>query len=477
MTRTGKILTFGGGFLGLLVLLGIVGNALGWFGGSEKGEAVEMATVETRTITQTVTASGRIEPQTEVKISPDVSGEIIELTVKEGDEVTAGQVLARIKPDLYAAQIDQLQAGVSQSQAGVGQAQASVGQAEAGVASAQANLERATRDFERVQQLFDRGLVARSEFETAQSALRAQQAAVNQSQAALSQSRAGVTSAQYGVTGSRARLGEVQRQLARTTLTAPMTGTVSQLNVELGERVVGTSQMAGTEIMRIARLEEMELVVDVNENDIVNVTVGDSAKVEIDAYPDRPLPGVVAEIAQSSRSGQATLGGGAGQQVTNFQVRVRVATAGSAAQGGALNPEIPTPNAAPVRLRPGMSGTVDIFTRTARNTPAIPLAAVTVRDMNKVREDSLRGKPGHRPAADRPVASGTPRAEVLRKVVFVAVNGKVQIREVETGIDDRTYVQITRGLRPGETVVSGPYSVVSRTLRPGQAVRAQRSTQ
>ncbi|HYE59093.1 MAG TPA: efflux RND transporter periplasmic adaptor subunit [Rhodothermales bacterium] len=476
MTRTGKVLTISGGLVGLLILVGILGNVLGWFGGGESGEPVEMARAERRTLVQTVTASGRIEPETEVKLSPDVSGEIIELTVKEGDQVVAGQVLARIKPDLYASQIDQLAAGVSQSVAGVSQSQAAVNQAEAGVASAQATFERAQREFERVQQLFDRGLVARAEFETSQAQLRAQQAAVNQAQAALSQARAGVEASRYSVSGARARLGEAQNQLSRTTIVAPMTGTVSQLNVELGERVVGTSQMAGTEILRIARLETMELVVDVNENDIVNVAVGDSAKVEVDAYPDRPLPGVVTEIAQSSRAGGAALGGQGGQQVTNFQVRVRVATgAGSAAQGGAANPEIPAPPPQGVHLRPGMSGTVDIFTRTARNAVAIPLSAVTVRDLNKVREDSLRAA-GRSTAPDRPVAAGAPREENLRKVVFVVRDGKVSMRQVETGIDDRTYVEIVRGLQPGETVVSGPYSAVSRTLQPGQAVRQMPNT-
>jgi HlyD family secretion protein len=475
MTRTGKVLTISGGALGLVIFIGILGNVLGWFGGGESGEPVEMAKAERRTIVQTVTASGRIEPETEVKLSPDVSGEIIELTVKEGDQVMAGQVLARIKPDLYASQIDQLAAGVSQSVAGVSQSQAAVSQAEAGVASAQANLERTQREFERMQQLHERGLVARSEYETAQAQLRAQQAAVSQAQASLSQARAGVQASRYSVSGARARLGEAQNQLSRTTIVAPMSGTVSQLNVELGERVVGTSQMAGTEILRIAQLEAMELVVDVNENDIVNVAVGDSAKVEVDAYPDRPLPGVVTEIAQSSRAAGGALGGQTGQQVTNFQVRVRVTTGGgSAAQGGAANPEVPAPPPQGVRLRPGMSGTVDIYTQTARNAVAIPLSAVTVRDLNKVREDSLRGA-GARTEPERPVSAGAPRPERLRKVVFVVRDGKTVLREVETGIDDRTYVQITRGLQPGETVVSGPYSAVSRALRPGQAVREERN--
>lgn len=458
-TRTSgkRILIILGVLVGLLILVGVAGNALGWFGGEERGETVESAVAGRRTITQVVTASGRVEPETEVKISPDVSGEVILLTVKEGDAVTAGQVLARIRPDVYAAQAEQLEASVQQSQAGVEQGAA-------GVTSAREGVARAERELDRVRNLQARGLTATAELETAQSAVRAQQAALAQAVANASQSRFGVTSAQ-------ARLREAREQLGKTTITAPMSGTVSQLNIEAGERVVGTSQMAGTELMRIARLESMELVVDVNENDVVNITLGDTARVEVDAYPDRPLRGVVTEIAQSARVGAQATGS---QQVTNFQVRVRVEgnAAARTTAGGALAPEVQPPQMGETRLRPGMSGTVDIYTQTVREAVAIPIAAVTVRDLNKVRLDTLEGSEGRK---QRRLAAGAPQPEELRKIVFVIRGGKARMVEVDTGIDDRTYVEVRRGLRPGDEIVTGPYSLVSRTLLPGKPVQTERA--
>ncbi len=475
MTRsTKRLLIFG--LIGLVLLVAVVVALGALFGGDGPSTSVETAAAQTRTITQVVTASGRIEPATEVTISPDVSGEIVELTVKEGDDVVAGQVLARIRPDLYAAQIDQLSAGVQQSEAGVGQASAGVAQAEANVAQAEAGLARAEQDFARIRQLFERGLVARSEYETAQVAVRTQTAGVRAAQAAVASSRAGVGQARYGVTGARARLAEVQNQISRTTVTAPMSGTVSMLDVELGERVVGTSQMAGTPMMRIARLEAMELVVDVNENDVVNVSVGDTARIEVDAFTDRPLHGIVTEIAQSARgAGGAVLTGAT--SVTTFQVRVRVETsAASASVGGALSPEVSARPDPSVRLRPGMNGTVDIFTRSVRGVAAVPLSAVTVRDLNAVRRDtSSAGRRRSRRSASSTsggtAAVGTPEVEDIKKVVFVVRDGKAQMVTVETGLDDRTWIEIRRGLRTGDIVVTGPYGTVSRTLAPGERVR------
>lgn len=465
--------------IGLVLLVAAMFLISKLLGGGGPTTEVETATAETRTITQVVTASGRVEPATEVTISPDVSGEIIELAVEEGDEVVAGQVLARIKPDLYASQIDQLTAGVSQAEAGVGQAAAGVAQAEANVAQAQAALAQAQQTFERVDQLYQRGLVARAEHEQAQAAVRTQTAALRAAQATVGQARSGVGSARSGVTGARARLGEAQKQLGRTTLVAPMSGTVSMLAVKPGERVVGTSQMAGTPMMRIARLDAMEIVVDVNENDVVNIEVGDSAKVEVDAYTDRPLKGVVTQIAQSARgAGAAGVGAVAAAttgSVTTFQVRIRVETsATSASVGGGLSPEVaarPTPS---VQLRPGMNGTVDIYTRSVRGVAAIPLGAVTVRDVNAVRRDTAKASRATA-RGTTPANAGTPQAEDLRKVVFVVRDGVTQMVPVETGLDDRTWVEIRRGLRAGDVVVTGPYSTVSRSLLPG--VRVRRATE
>lgn len=470
MTRSRKRLVLIAS-IGLVVLVALMALVSKLLGGGKPTTEVETATAETRTITQVVTASGRVEPATEVTISPDVSGEIIELAVEEGDDVVAGQVLARIEPDLYASQIDQLAAGVTQAEAGVGQASAGVSQAEANAAQAEAALAQAQQTFQRVEQLYERGLVARAEYDQAQAAVRTQTAALRAAQAAIGAARSGVGSARSGVTGARARLGEARQQLGRTTLVAPMSGTVSMLAVKPGERVVGTSQMAGTPMMRIARLDAMEIVVDVNENDVVNIGVGDSAKVEVDAFTDRPLKGVVTRIAQSARgagaSGVATAGGAS---VTTFEVRIRVETgATSASVGGALSPEVaarPTPS---VQLRPGMNGTVDIYTRSVRGVAAVPLGAVTVRDLNAVRRDTAKAT--RRGAGAPPPNAGTPQAEDLRKVVFVVRDGVTQMVTVETGLDDRTWVEIRRGIRAGDVVVTGPYGTVSRTLLPGVNVR------
>src|SRR5690625_4502158 len=289
-SATRRILFIIGGLIVLLVILGVVGSAAGWFGG-ERAYAVETATAVVRPVTQTVTASGRVQPETEVKISPDVSGEIIELPVREGDRVSQGQLLARIQPDFYAAQVEQAQANVSQSRANMAQRRADLISAEL--------------EFNRQRELFERNVISQSDLERAESQYEV--------------AKAGLEAAEYAVESAEARLREGREQLGKTAIYAPMNGTVSQLNVEMGERVVGTSQMAGTEMMRIARLDQMELEVDVNENDVVNVSLGDSARISVDAYPDRTFRGVVTEIANSAR----VTGAGSQEQVTNFPVKVR----------------------------------------------------------------------------------------------------------------------------------------------------------
>ncbi len=420
-----------GGLALVLVLVVVVGSA---FKGGPRGIEVEVWTADQRAITQVVTASGRIQPETEVIISPEISGEIIELRVREGDPVRAGDVLVRIKADVYQAQVEQLRAGTLQSQASLSQARA--------------NLASARQDFDRKKELFDRGVIAAAEFEAAQSQLEVAQAQLE--------------GAQFAVRSAEARLREAGEQLGKTTIVAPMSGTVSQLNVELGERVVGTSQMQGTEIMRIAQLEAMELEVDVNENDIVNVSVGDSAAIEIDAYPDRRFQGAVTEIASSARLNAA----GGADQVTNFKVKVRVldTAPSSASQSGVVSPEVPSGPQPSVRLRPGMSGTVDVYTQTVSGAVAIPIAAVTVRDFNKVRADTTK---------DEEALAAIPTTEDLRKVVFLYEDDKAQMVEVETGIANDTHIEVLRGVSAGAQVIAGPYSAVSRTLAPGEVVRRE----
>jgi HlyD family secretion protein len=426
-SATKKVLLLVGSLTGLLVLVLIVGSATGAFGSRDRSSSVEVSGVDVRDITQVVTASGRIQPEQEVKISPDVSGEIIELRVREGHTVRQGELLARIRPDFYVSQVEQADAGVSQ--------------ARASLAQRRADLMKAELDLKRQEELFTRNaisesevLAARTTFEVAKSALE---------------------SADFGVQSAEARLREARENLGKTSIFSPMTGTVSRLNVELGERVVGTSQMAGTEMMTIARLEQMELEVDVNENDVVNVSVGDTARVMVDAYPSRRFRGVVTEIANSARvSGQGTQ-----EQVTNFPVKIRILEAHNLTDAGSsATAEAPS-------FRPGMSGRVDIFTRTVHEAVVVPIQAVTVRDINRVRRADDQGARALGTLAD---ASAR---EDLRRVVFVVIDGKAEMFEVETGIADDTHIQIVSGLDGGEEVVTGPFRVVSRELAPGTGVR------
>ncbi|SHK32571.1 efflux RND transporter periplasmic adaptor subunit [Rhodothermus profundi] len=423
--------------LGLLVVIGVGGRALGLFK-QETGIEVEVAKATRRTITQVVTASGRVQPEVEVTISPDVSGEIVELLVREGDRVERGQLLARIRPDFYEAQVQQAEAGVAQARATLKQREA--------------DLIRAEAEFKRQQALYEKQAISASDFEAARTQYEVAKAALE--------------AARYAVESAEARLREAREQLAKTMIYAPMSGIVSKLDVELGERVVGTSQMAGTEMMRIARLDQMELEVEVNENDVVNVSVGDTATIHIDAYPERTFRGVVTEIANSARIANM----GTQEQVTNFPVKVRILGTVALPEAGpsvvARAEEVPAPAELLPPLRPGMSGTVDIYTKTVFNAVAVPIQAVTVRDFNRVRPE---GETAPADTASNPLAL----QEDLRKVVFIVEDGKARMVEVQTGISDDTHIEIVSGLQGGETVIIGPYRAVSQTLRPGMPVRIQ----
>jgi HlyD family secretion protein len=442
-SATRRILTILGIVVAVLVLLGVVGSMTGMFGGGDEGLSVETAEAERRTITQVVTAFGRAQPEVEVTISPDVPGEIIELPVKEGDPVTQGQLLARIKPDAYIAQKEQAEANLKQTRASLEQRRADMLQAE--------------RTFKRQQQLYEREVISESNLEDARTQYEVAQANLD--------------AAQYQVENAEARLEEAQKQLNKTSIYAPMDGTISMLGVEAGERVVGTSQMAGTEMMRIARLDQMELEVDVNENDVVNVALDDTAAIEIDAYPDRSFRGSVTEIANSARvEGQGTQ-----EQVTNFPVKVRVQdphnlsfrTGEGGGQVASQPEEVPTPPSDTPVLRPGMSGTVDIFTQTVSDVVAVPIQAVTVRDFNRARENQARTSDNE---SDARAAN-----EDLRKVVFVVEADTARMQEVTTGISDDTHIEVRSGLSGGEQVVIGPYRAVSQTLSPGTKVRVDES--
>ena len=295
---------------------------------------------------------------------------------------------------------------------------------------------------------------ARGAFEVARAGEASARQAVSGAEARVGSARQRVQSARTQVEGARAGARQAGQQLAQTAIYAPISGTVSQLNVELGERVVGTAQMSGTELMRIARLDAMTMEIDVNENDVINVAMGDSASVEVDAFPNRALGGSVVEIANSARVQNA----GTAQAITNFPVVVRLAVGGDEGSGATsasgARPVRERGAAAPL-LRPGMSGTVDIYTRSVPNAVVVPIQAVTVRDVNEI-ERERRREAQSRDEDDALDPDDVPEEEDLRRVVFVVADGEAEMREVTTGITDDTHIEITSGLTGGDVVVTGP---------------------
>jgi len=386
----------------LLIIFAIVGKKAGWFG---KAVTVKVAVenAELRTIIETITANGKIQPEKEVKITPDVSGEIVELTVKEGDQVVKGQLLLRIKPDVYISQKDRSLAAISSARARLAQAEAQFIQAEL--------------SFNRTKQLYDEQTISKSEFE--------------QAEASYSVAKAEVDAAKYSVISTEASLKEANENLVKTSIYAPMSGTVSMLLVELGERVAGTGMMAGTELLRVADLSRMEAQVEVNENDIPRVDLGDTATIEVDAYVDYKFRGIVTEIANSAKTT-----GVSADQVTNFDVKILVLPESykELADKGNANP-----------LRPGMSATVDIRTETKQGIISVPIQSVTTRtDTTKVTQ--------------------TVSDEEIRTLVFITDGERALAKDVKTGIQDNSYIEIISGVSAGDRVISAPFSAISKKL-------------
>lgn len=423
----------------LLISAGVLARTMGWLE-SEVGLQVEATETERRTITQLVSSSGILRPEVEVILTPDVSGEIIELTIKEGDFVNQGDLLLRIRPDLYQARIDETQAILLNSKAREQQARA--------------GMLRSRLNFEKQKELYERNLIHEMEYVTAETQYEADYA--------------NYQAAQFSVQSTEAQLRRAQEELRQTVILAPMTGTISKLNVERGERVVGSVQMAGTEILRIARMEQMEVEVRVNENDIVKVAVGDTARVLVDAYPGRNIQGIVTEIANSAiRRGEGTT-----EQVSEYVVKIRVLTEHNLAERASnlrrqASEEVSLEARAPY-LKPGMSAAVDIETQTVVNVVAVPIQAVTVRDFALLKKQSESADSvGTELVADVP---GVKR-EDIRRVVFIIADGKAEMVEVETGINDDQFIQILRGLDENVQIVTGSYRILSRQLKDGDAVR------
>ncbi|RAJ03894.1 HlyD family secretion protein [Chitinophaga skermanii] len=440
------------------LIIGIVVLALVVFMVAKpKDDSIKVGTdkVEKKDIIEVVSVIGKIYPEIEVKVSPDVSGEIVELLVQEGDSVSKGQLLARIYSDIYGSLRDKAAASVSQSQAQLANVSASIH-------SFKAKLDQAKAAYDRNKSLFDQKVISRSEFETAESAYRAAVADYNAAQEQINSNK-------YAVQSAQANLTEANKNLGRATINAPMGGIVSLLAVKKGERVVGTGQMAGTEMLRIADMNVMEVQVDVGENDIPKIKYGDTALIEVDAYTDRKFKGIVTQIASSSKglaSSAASTTTSSADQVTNYIVHVRVL---ASSYKDLLDPK--NPRAFP--LRPGMSANVDIQTRREYGVMAVPINAVTKRNL----ADSISTVKGKEtPKAETKAANNNNDDENKPKneeklVVFIIQNGVAKAVEVSAGIQDDKYIQITKGLTLGQEVVSAPYTAISRTLKSGSKVK------
>ncbi|HIN39844.1 MAG TPA: efflux RND transporter periplasmic adaptor subunit [Flavobacteriales bacterium] len=430
MNKTFKILVI---IVVALIILAIVGKKLEWFGKSDMIQVItEM--VERRQIIETVAANGKIQPEVEVKISPDVSGEITDLLVKEGDKVQKGDLLAKVNPDIYLSNVDRVTA--------------SLNTAKANLANSKARFIEAEATFKRNKKLWEEGVISDAEFEGIS--------------ANLDVAEQTMIASQYNIESANASLKEARDNLSKTMIYAPVTGIVYMLAIEKGERVVGTSQMAGTEMMRLANLNEMEVSVEVNENDIVRVNKGDTTEIEVDAYLDREFMGIVTEVANS-----ANTEGVGSDQVTNFTVKIRILQDSYEDLIDSVNPGI-------LPFRPGMSATVEIRTEIADYVYAVPIQAVTIRedtaavpDETKKKEKSAETDGDSGATQD---ASKSKKAGKKEECVFVYKDGKSSLYWVEIGIQDNDFMEIKKGLGDSLNIIIGPYSAISKKLKDGARV-------
>lgn len=415
-----------GGALVLIIAL-IALNKGGVIGNKDEGKEVETSKVVASTIVETVSATGKIQPEIEVKISPEVSGEIILLNVKEGQVVKKGELLVKINPDLYTSSYNRSISNLSGTKAGLTQSEASFKEAKA--------------NYDRNKTLYDKGVISRSDWDKAI--------------ASFEVAKATKQTSYYNVQSASASVNEAKDNLGRTTIYSPADGTISVLNVELGERVLGTQQMAGTELLRVANLNNMEVEVDVNENDIVKIKIGDEANVEVDAYLKKKFKGIVTSISNSASSTLTS------DQVTNFKVKVRILKESyqDLLEG---KPTAYSP------FRPGMTATVDIITTSKSNVLAVPISSVVVKsDTTAVKDIKVDG-----PSDDKKAA---PKSDKKFECVFVKVGDKAKIRVIKTGIQDDTNIEVLSGLKPGDVVITGPYTTVSKELNSGDKVKLKKA--
>tara|TARA_R110002073_G_scaffold69982_4_gene173323 strand:- start:1811 stop:3103 length:1293 start_codon:yes stop_codon:yes gene_type:complete len=402
----------------LIVLIG--GKKAGWFGKNGNFKQIEVTNISLIDIVETVAATGKIQPEVEIKLSSEVSGEIIKLPIIEGQQVKKGDLLVSINPDLVQAQVNQSQASLQNIKAQLTQAEA--------------NLNNLKLNFERNKSLYEKGVISKSEWERTFTDYEV--------------AKANVKSAYYNVQSAESSVKQSRDNLARTSIFAPRDGTISKLSVELGERVVGTAQMAGTEIVRVANLNNMEVEVDVNETDIVKVNVGDSTIVEVDAYLKREFKGIVTEIANTAENTLSV------DQVTNFKVKVRILPE-SYKDLSADKPENSSP------FRPGMTATVDIITNKKENIIGVPISAIVIKtDTSSAKKKKI---------VKETISSKTEKFEC----VFVKIGDVAKLRVITTGIQDDSNIEITSGLKEGDEVITGPYNTVTKILKSGDQVESK----
>ena len=425
------------GLLGVIVVLllfAFIGKSKGWIGKPDALE-VEIADVFRTDIIEKVSASGTIQPETEVKISPDVPGEIIELHVAEGDSVIEGELMIKIRPDNFVTSLERAKAALNQQRANLANAKARL-------ASAEAQFIRTELEYNRNQQLKDENVISEADFELAEANYKI-------AKSDLESARKNVEAAEYVVTSSLASVQEAEENLRLTSVRAPVNGIVSKLSVEQGERVVGTQQMAGTEMLRIADLSRMEVRVDVNENDIIRVSLSDTAVIDVDSYShlDKLFKGIVTEIANTANQKSSP------DAVTEFEVRIRILN--SSYQ------DLIEQRKAKYPFRPGMTASVDIITEVKNDVLAVPLAAVTTRVLNDE---------GDNEDNDQEVELEFNSDENQEEIVFKIVGEKVEKVKVKTGISDFNNIEIESGLTLDDNIVSGPFGIVSKRLKDGDFV-------
>lgn len=423
------------GIIGALLTIYFIGKKMGVIS-SEKGSAVAVEAVSKKDIIETVPANGKIYSQTEVKISAEVSGEIVELYVKEGDSVTKGQLLIKINPSIYESEVNRSEAYVNQMKANESGAKASLAQV-------QAQFDQAKITLDRNKELLKNNVISQAEYDQAYTAFKA--ASANY-QSALETINAGT----YNVKSAQASLNQSRQNLNKTLIYSPISGIVSKLNVEKGERVLGTAQMAGTELMRISDLNHMETRVDINENDILRIHVGDTADIEVDAYLNRKFKGVVSEIAYASKSDFSITT----DQVTNFTVKISLLP-------NSYNDLVMADKGRPYPFRPGMSASAEIQTNKKTAVWSVPISAVVVRDPNTSILDGAKKEESQ-------------KKEVPSEIVFIAENGKARAVKVKTGIQNDTHIEIIEGLTGSEQIIYAPFKAVSKTLKNGDAIQIKK---